>query len=459
MHTHPLTVDVAPWVLFRALAHQERSFFIDAAQPWGEEWISCMGFRPRMQFRVGPEGGALAALDAALHAIPRPDAAPTRPRPVPFAGGAVIALAYEVKNEIERLPQTPREPATAPHLVAAIYDAVVAYDHRRGRWLVASHTLDGTALAHYAEEIRALAAAAAAPAAPGAYAPAAAVRPRTSAAAYGARVERALAYIAAGDVYQVNLSLPIEVALPAAPLDVYERLRAVQPVPFGAFVDCGRERILSNSPELFLRRRGDTIVTAPIKGTCGRGRSRAEDGAAARALTADPKERAEHVMIVDLERNDLGRLCRSGTVEVTRMAEVARFATVQHLVSTVQGRLRAGVDTGALLRATFPGGSITGAPKIRAMEIIDELEDEPRGFYTGAIGWIDASGDLDLNVAIRTAVAVDDRLTYRVGSGIVADSDPAREYAECLLKAEAFERALHHLEPAAAAPPRAVAGA
>jgi anthranilate/para-aminobenzoate synthase component I len=164
-------------------------------------------------------------------------------------------------------------------------------------------------------------------------------------------------------------------------------------------------------------------------------------------------------MIVDLERNDLGRLCRSGTVEVTRMAEVARFATVQHLVSTVQGRLRAGVDTGTLLRATFPGGSITGAPKIRAMEIIDELEDEPRGFYTGAIGWIDASGDLDLNVAIRTAVAVDDRLTYRVGSGIVADSDPAREYAECLLKAEAFARALRHFEPATAAPPRAVVGA
>jgi len=457
MHTHPLTVDVAPWVLFRALSHRKRPFYIDAAQPWGEKWISSMGFGPRMQFRVGSGGGALAALDEIAETIrPSPQTA-RRPRPLPFGGGAVVALAYEAKNEVERLPAPRGEREDAAHLVGAVYDAVIAYDHQRHEYVVASHELDAAALARYADEVRSLAADAkqhidASP------------FPQESAslaitkATYTARVERALEYIAAGDVYQVNLSMPVDVPLCAPPIEVYDRLRAIQPVPFGAFVDCGPEQLLSNSPELFLRRRGDEITTCPIKGTRPRGHSAVADRAYARELTRDAKERAEHVMIVDLERNDLGRLCRTGSVEVARMGEVTRLATLHHMVSTVRGRLRADTGTGALLRATFPSGSITGAPKIRAMEIIDELEDGARGFYTGAIGWVDASGDLDLNVAIRTAVARAGRLTYRIGSGIVADSSAEHEYDECLLKAEAFLRATGRAVPNDAAAARATGG-
>jgi para-aminobenzoate synthetase component 1 len=453
MNTRPLTLDVAPWVLFRALASRERSFLIDAAQPWGEEWVSCMGFHPRMQLRTAAPG-ALATLDGLLADGAPPRHARARFRPLPFAGGAVVALAYELKNEIERLPQTQVEAPGAPHLIAAVYDAVVAYDHRRRRYHVASWHLDDAALARYADEVRA-ALADAAPARAAPRAPGGRATCSLDADAYAARVERILGYIAAGDVYQVNLSLRLETALAAAPLDLYERLRAAQPVPFGAFVDTGSETVLSNSPELLLRRRGDAVVTCPIKGTRPRGASLRADRALGRALAADPKERAEHVMIVDLERNDLGRLCRSGSVRVERLAELARFRTVQHLVSTVRGELRPGVATGDLLRATFPGGSITGAPKIRAMEIVDELERGPRGLYTGAIGWIDWSGDLDLNVAIRTAVAAGGRIAYHAGAGIVADSHPVREYAECLLKAEAFLAALGAHAPATHTAPAA----
>ncbi len=213
-------------------------------------------------------------------------------------------------------------------------------------------------------------------------------------------------------------------------------------MPFGGYFDLGDRQVLSNSPELFLRRRRTEICTCPIKGTRPRGRDRREDLRLAEELLDDPKERAEHVMIVDLERNDLGRVCRTGSVQVTRFAELAQFRTIQHVVSTVGGTIAADLPMRELLAATFPGGSITGAPKIRAMEIIDEVERGARGFYTGALGWIDASGDCDLNVAIRTAVARDGRVAYRTGSGIVAESDPAREYAECLLKAQAFFAAL-----------------
>ena len=267
---------------------------------------------------------------------------------------------------------------------------------------------------------------------------------------YGNAVERIRAYIAAGDVYQVNLSLRLRAALAADPLAVYGSLRALQPVPFGGYFDFGDMRVLSNSPELFLRRRGTHVETCPIKGTRPRGADGGEDERLADELRNDPKERAEHVMIVDLERSDLGRVARTGSVHVPRFAELARFRTVQHLVSTVAATVPDEVATGDLLNATFPSGSITGAPKIRAMEIIDEVETGTRGFYTGALGWIDASGDCDLNVAIRTAVARDGEVTYHAGSGIVADSDPRREYLECMVKARAFLATLAHGDPAAA---------
>jgi para-aminobenzoate synthetase component 1 len=257
----------------------------------------------------------------------------------------------------------------------------------------------------------------------------------------GAR--RVLAYLAAGDAYQVNLSRRVSVPFEGAAVELAAALRARAPAPFGAFIASadGGAALVGNSPERFLALDGEGgVETRPIKGTRARAASPADDEAARAALLASPKDRAEHVMIVDLERNDLGRVCETGSVSVGGVARVLALPTVHHLVSTVRGRLRSEVGLAALLAATFPGGSITGAPKRRAMQIIDELEPAARGPYTGATGWLGAAGDLDLAVAIRTALVSAGRLTLSVGGGIVADSSPEDEWAETEVKAAAFAR-------------------
>lgn len=245
-----------------------------------------------------------------------------------------------------------------------------------------------------------------------------------------------------GDIYQANLSRRIVADSSAQPAALYRRLRRAQPVPHGAFLDCGGFQLLSNSPETFLIRDGDRILTRPIKGTRPRGSDSAGDERLRNELVADPKENAEHLMIVDLERNDLGRIARTGSVAVTRFAQVESFATVHHLVSEVSAELRPGVDLAGILRATFPGGSITGAPKIRAMELLAEVEENRRGPYCGAIGFFNGSRHLELSIAIRTAVTCDGRALYSTGGGIVADSDCEREWEETEVKAAAFRAAL-----------------
>ncbi len=260
-----------------------------------------------------------------------------------------------------------------------------------------------------------------------------------------AAIERALAWIRAGDVYQVNLArrLSAPVLEPGDPLALYERIARVAPAPYGALIETGAGAVLSDSPELFLRRAaGGRLETRPIKGTRARGRDAAADAALAAELAADAKERAEHLMIVDLERNDLGRIAEIGSVTVDDFARVVSLPTVHHLVSTVSCAPRAAAGTAEILRATFPGGSITGAPKIRAMQIIAELEPRPRGVYTGALGWLGAGGALDLAIVIRTAVVAAGRLSLHVGGGIVADSAPARELEETEEKAAAWRTAL-----------------
>jgi anthranilate/para-aminobenzoate synthase component I len=264
-----------------------------------------------------------------------------------------------------------------------------------------------------------------------------------------AGVRRILEYLRAGDAYQINLARRLTATLLPTPdppgWALFCRLQHESPAPhaFWMVADDGAV-VVGNSPERFLRLRPDgAIETRPIKGTRPHTTSPA-------ALAADPKDQAEHLMIVDLERNDLGRVCQTGSVRVEGFARTVSLATVHHLVSTVRGQLRPGVGLAALLRATFPGGSITGAPKIRAMEIIDELEPVARGPYTGATGWLGAAGDLDLAVAIRTALVRDGQLTLWVGGGIVADSVPEDELRETEVKARAFARLA---EPAAAEPP------
>jgi para-aminobenzoate synthetase component 1 len=265
-----------------------------------------------------------------------------------------------------------------------------------------------------------------------------------SPARYFASVRRILDYLHAGDAYQVNLARRLTATIaPGDPIGLAAALRARAPAPHGFWLARGtgdaRDYLIGNSPERFLRTDGrGAVETRPIKGTRPRDVDPARDRALRDQLLTAAKERAEHVMIVDLERNDLGRVCRTGSVGVEGLARPLALPTVFHLATTVRGQLRAEVGLAALLRATFPGGSITGAPKRRAMEIIEELEPVRRGPYTGATGWLGAAGDLDLAVAIRTATVRGDRLTLSVGGGIVADSVPEAELAETEAKARAF---------------------
>jgi para-aminobenzoate synthetase component I len=257
-----------------------------------------------------------------------------------------------------------------------------------------------------------------------------------------AATRRALDYIRAGDIYQVNLSQRFTAPWGEEGWEFYRALHAASPAPFGAFLDAGNFQITSSSPERFLRLSGQHIQTRPIKGTRPRDTDPQRDAQLAYELQSSEKERAELVMITDLLRNDLGRVCEFASIAVPELMRLEKFAQVQHLVSTVEGRLRPELSHLAALRDCFPGGSITGAPKFRAMEIIDELEPVTRGPYTGSLGYLGFNRESQLNIAIRTAIVRDGQVHFQVGAGIVADSDPEMEYEETLAKARGFERAL-----------------
>ncbi|MGY3717111.1 anthranilate synthase component I [Sutcliffiella cohnii] len=254
-------------------------------------------------------------------------------------------------------------------------------------------------------------------------------------------VEKIKQYIEQGDVFQVNLSVRQAEPLHTHPIEVYSKLREFNPSPYMGYLHFPEFQIVSGSPELLVKKDGDEISTRPIAGTRSRGKTEAEDFALATELIENEKERAEHVMLVDLERNDLGRVAQYGTVEVNEFMVIEKYSHVMHIVSNVRGKLRSGQDTFDLIKATFPGGTITGAPKVRTMEIIEELEPVRRSVYTGSIGWIGYNGDTELNIAIRTMVVKDGWAYVQAGAGIVIDSVPKREYKESLKKAAALWKA------------------
>jgi para-aminobenzoate synthetase component 1 len=259
---------------------------------------------------------------------------------------------------------------------------------------------------------------------------------------YVAAIEKARAYIAAGDIYQVNLSQRFHTRSPMTPLEIYESLRASSPAPYSSLLEMGARAVISSSPELFLQTEGRRVVTRPIKGTRPRGSTPGEDERLRAELLSSPKDDAELAMIVDLERNDLGRVCEAGSVIVSDPKSLESHPTVHHLAATVEGKLKAGAGPVDLLRAAFPGGSVTGAPKIRAMEIIDELEPTRRAAYTGAIGRIGFDGRVALSVAIRIVEKHGEDVWFQAGGGIVYDSDPEREFEETIVKAAGIVRAL-----------------
>jgi para-aminobenzoate synthetase component I len=363
----------------------------------------------------------------------------------PFLGGLVGFLGYDLGATFERLPAIAPEDQDLPPLRLALHDWVVAWDRKTGHAWLGGRALDGDGrrLARRLDEVHARLTApprhvqTAAPDGPFVF------RSGLDRRAYEAGVSQVREHIARGDIYQANLTRRLETPFGGVPWELYRRLRTGDPSLFSAYLDLGpgqltgRPRaLLSASPEPFLSVDAAGVVHAdPIKGTRPRGRDAATDRALARELLSSAKDRAENVMIVDVLRNDLGRVCRPGTVRVPRLCRLERTAAVQHLVSTVTGVLEEGRDAFDLLAASFPGGSITGAPKIRAMEILEGLEPVRRGPYTGAIGWIGPDGAMQTSIIIRTFVADGRRLTLHVGGGITWKSDPAAEWEETVTKA------------------------
>jgi len=355
---------------------------------------------------------------------------------LPFIGGAIGYLAFELGREVERLPATTLDDVGAPDLAVGWYDAALVWDHQSGRgWL----TGRADAVAQLRTRLDT-------PGVPPGTATAGRLRANMRREAYLDAVGRALDYVRAGDIYQVNFAQRFSAPLEGEGLDAYLQLREASPAPFAAYVDTrgafGGVEVMSSSPERFLLLDGDLLETRPIKGTRPRGRTPEADAALSAELQASRKDLAEHVMIVDLERSDLGRVAETGSVSVPDFAALESYRQVHHLTSTVRARRRADASLEDILRATFPGGSITGAPKVRALEIIDELEPTVRGVYTGAIGYVSAHGRMDMNIAIRTITLADGVAHLHVGGAIVHDSDPEQEYAETLHKARGMARAL-----------------
>lgn len=360
----------------------------------------------------------------------------------PFQGGAAGFLGYELGGYLENIPKSKRDDLQFPDCVLGFYDLVIAWDHELAKAFVFSSGQHAASRLEWALDLISQATARV-PITSFNLLPDSITSTFTQ-AEYEKTVERVIEYIRAGDIFEVNISQRFETTLPSTiePLDVYRKLRHVNPAPFSAFFQYKHYTIASASPERFLKLQDSIVETRPIKGTRPRHVDAVIDKQYADELENSEKDRAENIMIVDLMRNDLSRVCLPHTVKVPQLCKLESFATVHHLVSAVEGKLMPGKTAIDLLRATFPGGSITGAPKIRAMEIIAELEPTVRGPYCGSIGYIGFNNEMDLSITIRTFAISNNHLTFQAGGAITVDSVPREEYDETLAKAVALQRTL-----------------
>jgi para-aminobenzoate synthetase component I len=370
-----------------------------------------------------------------------------------FTGGAIGFISYDLAREFEKLPNISKDDLGLPELYFLLFKEIFVYDHEKNKlWLI---VLSEESEKKYSEDkLRAYEEMWKAPQSP--------EELKTDDSFYASdeeflhvsmtedqfvdAVKKIQAYISDGDVFQVNLSVRQSKALKASPFHVYEELRRINPSPYMGYLQTPEFQLVSASPELLVKKKGDVVSTRPIAGTRPRGRTEEEDLQLANTLIENEKERAEHVMLVDLERNDLGKVCTYGSVEVDEFMVIERYSHVMHIVSNVVGTLKPECDAFDCIQAAFPGGTITGAPKVRTMEIIEELEPVRRGVYTGSIGWIGFNGDTEMNIAIRTMVCQNNTAHVQAGAGIVIDSVPKSEYKESLKKAEALWRAKEQSE-------------
>ena len=503
-------IECGPWrdprELFAEYAKRPHCVWLDTASGQG---ISILAAEPFQVFRAKGRRCELATADGTARLDANPfdllkdqiascgscleGEAPAEPFPL---GAAIGNFGYDLKNFVEKLPANAVDDVGLPDCWFGFYDHLLVFDHAQQKvWEINGGRGPRRTRDSCRSSCRAVAASCAQAGDPRATASPYSATPlllhsvppptfTSTRDSYRRTVLRAKEYIAAGDIYQVNLSQRFQCEVEAAPEEVYLTLRQANPAPYCAYLDIGEAQVLSSSPECFLNVRGRRVVTRPIKGTRPRGATPGDDRRIVAELLGSPKDNAELVMITDLERNDLGRVCDFGTVRVNELVRVESFATVHHLVATVEGQLRRDVSHVDCVRACFPGGSITGAPKIRAMQIIDELEPHARGVYTGAIGFLGFNDVSHLNIAIRTAVYQPlatgsgdafvgaaspprpgtpgviepiaagtpllqeqrcGRLTFHAGGGIVADSEPDAEYDETLAKAQGIFNAIDQL--------------
>ncbi|HET6572548.1 MAG TPA: aminodeoxychorismate synthase component I [Fimbriiglobus sp.] len=453
-----------PWDVARKLAHLPYLLFLDSADQHPERgrysYVMADPYRFGSTWTADVDAHQLQEAEISLKNVRRQQL----PGLPPFQGGLAGAFSYELGRVFDRVPSPRTNEFTTPDISIGWYDWVISFDHREGRaWVVSTGAF--TPPTHWKRyqparrlnTVKELLGAKSDPPPRVGKSTVTACAPfnqlplpgfpgitsNFSRDGYLAAVRRAIEYTHAGDCFQVNLSQRLLAPLTEHPLELYGRLRKTNPAPFACYFDAGDFQIVSASPERFLKvSPSGEVVTKPIKGTRPRGNTPEEDAANVRDLIASPKDRAENVMIVDLLRNDLGRGCEYGSVTVPKVCEIESYRDVHHLVSEVRGKLRPGMTPFDLLRAAFPGGSVTGAPKVRAMEIIAELEPTARGPYCGSVGFVGFDGSMDTNILIRTFTAGRGWLQFPVGGGVVADSDPEREYEETLHKAAGLLRAL-----------------
>jgi anthranilate synthase component 1 len=448
----PADLETPVSVFLKLFDEDEAAFLLESVE--GGEQISrfsFIGIRPHKIITGSDEADVLDTIRAELDAY-RPVALPELPR---LVGGAVGYMSYDYIRRVENIPDETLDDVKLPEAIFMIFDSVIIFDHVKPRLivLVNAHNTgdpqaaydDATArIDSLVEKIRQ---------------PLPAIQPSSGALdaelastfsqpEFEAAVESAKEYIRAGDAFQIVLSQRLSRQTTASQIAIYRALRLLNPSPYMFLLHYPATdqhetiSIVGASPEMLVRLEDGTASVRPIAGTRPRGKTHDEDLALADDLLADPKERAEHIMLVDLGRNDLGRVCDYGSVQVQEMMNIERYSHVMHIVSHVEGALCEGYDAIDLLRATFPAGTVSGAPKIRAMEIIDELEKTRRNAYAGGIGYFSFSGSMDTCITIRTLVKIGDQVYVQAGAGIVADSDPATEYHECLNKARALAESI-----------------
>jgi para-aminobenzoate synthetase component 1 len=452
MHIDTLDHNLSPLAAAEALKHEPGFCFLDSSST---DKYACWSFiAARPAFTLDFESGRAAVDGRDVGSDPfaviddilsehRVEAAPN----LPFACGLIGYLSYDLCRELEHVCGSAYDDLPLPGLCFGFYDCALAFDRMTG----AAYICYLNSARDKARDFRRLLQGARPPEEPArdAFLPGecvdwSGVRSELTRDQYLALIAQAKDYIAAGDIYQVNLAQRFNAELQTDPWTLYKTLRAVNPAPFACYLDLPGLTLASASPERLVRLDAATgeVETRPIKGTRPRGATPEEDSCLAAELQASAKDRAENLMIVDMQRNDIGRVCEYGSVSVPELWAIEEHPSVFQMVSTVRGRLAPEHTVGDLIRAVFPGGSITGAPKVRAMQIIDELEPVRRGIYTGSVGYIDISGNMDLNICIRSIVCRDGRAWFHGGGGIVADSVPELEYQETLDKVSGLVAAL-----------------